>query len=1054
MLNKLHVPLVLRHTLLFVYALAAFCPQLAEDYRFEHLTDKDGLSENSVMAIHLDSQGFLWFGTGDGLNRYDGYQFKTFRNIPGDSSSIGSNYVVAIGEDNNNNLWLGTWQGGLNRFNRERETFTRFGNGAGQIPGLSDDSALSFLHDRHNRLWVGTIRGGLNLIDPVTGEASSFLHNSLDPTSIGHNVIPCLAEDSSGKIWIGTGAGGLNRLMALDTTDKGELKASFMRYQHDPADPQSISHNAVVVIRPDPLEQQILWVATREGGVCRFDSKTGRFTRLMHEAQNTASLSSDQVYSMLFDQEMALWIGTFGGGLNRMVRGSGVFSRFQQEPGNPHSLNDDKIISIAEDRSGNLWFGTHKAGINKLNLRANRFQNYTSNTSSSIPLPGDFITAVYEARDKVLWVGSDRGLTRLDRIKNTSRSYQHKSQDKKSISHNWVYSILEDEADNFWIGTYGGGLNRMNRINHTFQRFQHNPNDQYSLGDDRVLTLTDDERYLWIGTRGGGFNRFDPVAGQFARYLPNPADSNSLSDFIVRDIFRDEYNLLWLATNAGLNRFDPVSESFRRFYHDPDDSTSISDNRILTIADAGSNHIWIGTMNGLNRYDHRKDRFQRYYRDDGLANNVIYAIVKGQQGNFWISTNRGIARFDPATESFINFDEKDGLLNNEFNFGAATVGSEGELFFGGNSGLDYFHPMGIVPNDHRPPVVLTDFLLFNRPVRLTAETRKTPLQKVISQTKAITLSHEDKVFSFQFSALDFSAPTRNRYAYRMEGFDDHWIPAGGKRFATYTNLDPGQYRFRVRASNNSGVWNNKGAAIDIMIRPPFWKTTWFRLGMLALLTGLLFLIYRLRVDSLLQVERTRTTIARDLHDELSATLSSINFFSQAIEADLNQKVGRNTQKYLGLIEESSRVAQEKIHDIIWTIDSDNDSWADVLAKCRRFSAELLEAQNIRHQQNIPSDLKMNLLSMDQRRNFWLIFKELVTNIGRHSQAMNAVIKIGHKDREIKLEVSDDGIGFDPELASHRNGLKNIYSRAREINAVVNLQTAPGNGTRWRISFKV
>ncbi len=1000
------------------------------------------------MAIYQDSQGFLWFGTADGLSRYDGYEFTVFRNVSGDSGSLGSNYVVAVGEDREKNLWAATWQGGLNRFNRKTENFTRFD----RKNNLSDNSALSFLHDSQDRFWVGTIVGGLNLLNRSSGQSVAFKNAADDSASLSFNVIPCLLEDKRGNLWIGTGGGGLNRLVSLKIIKADSAIATFERYQHDPLNSQSLSHNAIVVMRLDPEDPDAIWIGTGDGGVCRMNTSNGTFTR--HQAsQEAKTINNNKIYSMMFDQRNQLWIGTFGGGISRLNPDNGHFEHYRYNPEAPFSLSDDKVISMLEDHSGNLWFGTHKAGLNKLSPQSNQFRHYTSHSSSPVQLNSNFITAVYEDSDRILWIGTESGLNRVDPKTGMVRTYQQDSKSSGFLSHNWVYAILEDENNHFWIGTYGGGFNRLDRSTSKFRQYRHNAENSESLSDDRVLTLARTPGELWVGTRGGGLNRLNSD-GTMTRYLPNKDKSNSLSDVIVRDIYPDKTRLLWLATNAGLNQFDPQQNRFVNFTHDAEYPHSISDNRILCIEGAGPNHLWIGTMNGLNRLDMSSGQFERFFETDGLPGNIIYAIVADHQQQYWFSTNSGISRYDSTTASFINYDQIDGLINTEFNQGCGLRTADGRLFFGGNSGLDYFNPNQLAPNQVPPPIVITGFRLFNRQVPVSNAKERTPLKQAILQTEKLTLSHADRVFSFEFAALDYTAPVKNRYAYRMEGFDDTWIPANGRRFATYTNLDPGQYRFQVKASNNNDVWNEEGRSIDIYIAPPYWQTTWFRLLVLSAALGLLIAIYRIRVNSLLRVERTRTLIARDLHDDISATLSSINFFSQAIDLNTDNGINDEAKKYLGLIEESSRAAQEKIHDIIWTIDSDRDSWQDLLAKCRRFSAELLEAQKIEYQQAFPDDLPATALSMELRRNFWLIFKELINNIARHSGASLATINVNLNGRRIDLLVSDNGIGFDPAQASNRNGLKNIFARSTEVDAKAKLDSAPGTGTRWKISFPI
>ncbi|RMH60783.1 MAG: hypothetical protein D6677_13090 [Calditrichaeota bacterium] len=435
---------------------------------------------------------------------------------------------------------------------------------------------------------------------------------------------------------------------------------------------------------------------------------------------------------------------------------------------------------------------------------------------------------------------------------------------------------------------------------------------------------------------------------------------------------------------------------------------------------------------------------------DGLPDNMIYAALEDEQGNIWISTNRGIVRLNPADRSIRLFDVRDGLLNMEYNVSAFFRGRNGQLFFGGNNGLDVVYPDRLTGNPIPPPVALTGFRLFNKPVKPGPDG---PLRKTIDHADAIQLRYDQRVFSFEFAALDFTAPEKNRYAYLLEGFDETWIDAGNQRMATYTNLDPGAYIFRVKAANNSGLWNEQGASIRVTIQPPFWMSWWFRLIVLGIIGGLVYLFYRMRLERALAVERTRTRIARDLHDDLSANLSSITYFIEAIRGDSKKKMSDQAQKFLNLISESAMESQEKIQDIIWAINTGNDSWEQLLVKMRRYASDMLDSRGMDYTLEIPGQITAPPLSMEQRRNFWLIYKEVITNITRHAQARHAHISLTVAGKSIRLTIQDDGIGFDPQLASQRNGLKNIKTRIKEMGGDYEVNAAPGEGTRWRIGLK-
>lgn len=1035
---------------LFSLLLAGLIFPQPSSVQFTNLTIDDGLSENSVICILQDRKGFLWFGTGDGLNRYDGHQFKIYKHDPDNPHSIGSNYILAVFEDHNGDLWIGTWQGGLNKYNRENDTFTRFLNDPDDPYSLSDNSALSIYQDSKGILWIGTIAGGINQYHKGDGEKSPeeyfahYKHDPNNPNTLSNNVVTTIAEGPSGELWIGTGGGGLNRF------DPETLE--FSHYASNTEDTASLSHNAVTAILPDPDDSAILWIGTRGGGISRFDTRTEKFFRYMSMAENASSLSNNLIYSIYFDRKKQLWVGTFGGGLNRLDRDKSRFIHYKNDPANPQSLSDDKVISIFEDNSGNLWLGTHKGGINKLNRLASRFRHFLQGIGNeSMRLCSSIITTVYEDQAGALWVGTQEGLNRFDRKGGKFIYYLHDPSRATSLSHNWVSSIFEDNRGNFWVGTYGGGLNLMDRRTGAFRHFRHDSDNANSIGDDRVLSISESGGVLWIGIRGGGLNRFDPETKTFRQYIPEPDNPNSLSNNIVRQVYPDKSGMLWLATNSGLNRFDPVTGIFSRFFHEPDNPNSLSDNRILSINEDSRGLLWISTMNGLNRFDHSTNEFTSYLEQNGLPNNVVYAVLEDNQGNLWLSTNGGLSKFDLNTEKCTNFDVRDGLQGNEFNVGAYLKSQSGEMFFGGNNGLNAFYPDSIATNSHIPQVVITDFRLLNKSIEIGDSTI---LQKCIWEDPEIHLSYNDKVFSFEFAALDYTAPAKNQYAYMMEGFDEDWIASGNRHFAGYTNLDPGHYRFRVKGSNNNGVWNEEGVSLNIIIAPPFWMTWWFRSMVLITIFAFMYAFYRMRLRRLLELERTRTRIARDLHDEVSATLSSISFFGQAIVNKWEKQMPAEGRTFLSAIINSAQDALEKIKDIIWAINPEHDQLDELLAKCQRFASDLFDSKEIAYAIDISPNKTSKTLGMEARQHFWLIFKEIITNVAKHSKATTIDVIISADNNRIKLVVSDDGVGFNPDILKGGNGLKNIRSRAEKLNARLNLQTLEGQGTKWEISFGI
>lgn len=781
--------------------------------RFNHLSQEDGLAQGSVNCMLQDHAGFMWFGTQDGLNRYDGYSFETFKNDPTDPSTLSHNFVWAVHMDRQGTIWVGTEGGGLDRWDRETDTFEHFRNDPDDPRSLSNDRVRSILEDRNGVLWVGT-EDGLNRFDRQTGEFERFQHDPDEVASLSSGLVRDVHEDRDGALWIGTDGGGLNRL--------DPASGEFSHYRHDDADPTSLGSDRVRSIYED--DQGRLWIGTYDAGLSRLDPNSGKFDRLQHDPEDPSSLSHNMVRAMYEDHQGRLWVAT-DGGLNLWEKGTRRFDRFQNDPARPTSLANNRVMSMFQDRGEVLWFGT-LGGLSRWNPTLAVFTHYEQEASADSTLSSNTITAFAQSPDGVLWVGTfGGGLNRLERDSGSIRHFRHDAADARSLSDDRVMSVLMDRQGDLWVGTIVGGLNRLDRATNEFTTYRHDPDDAHSLSANGITAIFEDSRgSLWVGTYRGGLNRFDRDSGKAERFRHDPSDPASLGDDRVMTIYEGTRGMLWIGTEGGgLNRLDPHSGRFTRIRNDPTDPSSLSSNVILALHETADGTMWIGTQGaGLNRWS-AEDRsagrhvFQVFREKDGLPNELIYAILEDDDEHLWLSTNMGLSRFDPETGVFKNYDATRGLQGNEFNFGAHLRGIDGEMFFGGNNGFNSFHPREVLDNGHAPPVVLTKILKLNR---------KADLDRPPEELEQIEFGYKDYVVSFEFAALDFTTPGKNRYAYMLEGFDRDWIELGTMRRATYTNLSPGSYVFRVRGSNGDGLWNDAGVALKVKVVPPPWKTWW------------------------------------------------------------------------------------------------------------------------------------------------------------------------------------------------------------------------------------
>ncbi|WP_273702921.1 hybrid sensor histidine kinase/response regulator, partial [Candidatus Accumulibacter vicinus] len=807
--------------------------------RFEHLTPDDGLSQGTVEAFLQDRQGFLWIGTWDGLNRYDGYSFKVFKPNPQDPHSLSGNLVHAIHEDSQGTLWIST-NNGLNRFDRKTERFTRYQNDPKNPRSLSHNEVWRTLEDPQDAaLWVITTGGGLNRLDRKTGEFTRFQHDPNDPGSISANEGRALFIDQHGVLWVGTKGG-------LDRFDRKTGK--FIHYRHATDNPRSLSQDSVWSIHED--RSGALWIGTLEKGVNRFDPTTGEFVRYGPDSANPGQrIKKGIVFAISEDSAGILWIAT-SVGLYRSNRERNEFFHYQTDPNDPHSLSNSWLLTVYIDRLGVIWIGNWGSGLNKYDPGATKFRLYQHKNNEPNSLLANDVRAILKDREGKFWFGmmSD-GLSRFDRETNTYTHFRANPNVPYSLTDNQVMSLYEDRAGYLWVGTHDGGLNQYDRNTGRFIAYKHDPKDPDSLGHNDVRGIVEsDDGTLWVATTYGGLNEWDRHTGKFRRYTHDPNNPNSLGDGIISAMRADAKGVLWLGLwGGGLNRFDPQTKTFTRYKRHSDEPGSSSQNEVWAITEDAQGNLWVGTSQGLDKFDRKTETFTRYGETDGLASKNVVGIVEDNQGDLWISTRGGgLSRFDPRTGSFRNYDKRDGLQGNDF-YEAACRTDDGELYFGGVNGINAFYPQEVKDSTFLPPIVITGFQVFNKPVVIGAA--DSPLQQAINETETVTLRHDQSVFSLEFAALNYRFPDKNRYAYRLDGFERDWNQVDSRRrFATYTNLDPGAYVFRIRASNNDGLWSEQEKSIRIVILPPWWQTTWFRVLAVVLSVALLAIAYRHRVS--------------------------------------------------------------------------------------------------------------------------------------------------------------------------------------------------------------
>jgi diguanylate cyclase (GGDEF)-like protein len=778
--------------------------------RFERLSIEQGLSQCTVMDILQDRRGYIWLATEEGLNRFDGLSFKVYKHDPADSASLPSGWVWGVEEDSAGNLWIAT-SSGLAMWDRASDRVTRQAALDGRYL-----RALEFA-PKEEALWIGTRDAGLLRLDLRSGALKALAHDPADPKSLSNNRVYALLSDRSGRLWVGSD-GGLDMLAA-----DGH---GFTHFAPDPSNPTSLSDAKVRAIIED--DAGALWVGTFSGGLNRLDVGSKAFHHFRHDPAEVGSLGHDQVRALLQDGEGRLWVGT-SGGLDLLDPERRTFAHYRQDPRSLWSLADDSVMALAQDRGGVLWVGTRLGGVQKWNPLSWQFGHVAPQPDSRTGLGSGHVTSFSEDHAGRLWVGTfDAGLYVTERSTGQMTAYRHDPKNGRSLASDQVMALLHDRRGDLWVGTLDAGLDRLNAATGAFKHYRGDTRRPEGLSANGITSILEDSAgRLWLGTYGGGLERLDPETERFAHFRADPQNPESLSSDRVSSLTQAPDGRLWVGTmEKGLCLLDPRTSRFRRFGHRPGDMGSLPSDTVHSLFVDTAGVLWVGTHAGLSRLAPGTTSFRTFTTSMGLASDVVYGISSDSGGRLWLSTNNGLSCFDARSHEFRNYGVSDGLQASEFNFGAWYRSAAGELFFGGNNGFNAFFPDRLRRATQVPPVVLTSVSVGHRPVDGPAD-----------EVRRVALGFRDKVLSFEFVALDYTAPHRNRFAYRLEGFDPEWVSLSGRRTVTYTNLNRGRYVFRLRGATSDGSWNEEGLAVAVHVAAAPWATPWAYASYLALLAG-------------------------------------------------------------------------------------------------------------------------------------------------------------------------------------------------------------------------
>lgn len=781
---------------------------------FEHLTSNEGLSQSNVLCILQDSRGFMWFGTQDGLNRYDGYEVKVYRRDPSNKNSLTNDYIRDITEDKYGNIWISTWGNGINKFDRKTERFTGFENDPKDPKSLPSNFINGMITDHEGMVWMSS-EGGLIMLDPGSNTFTHYTHSIGDPTSLSSNLTSVLLEDSRHNVWIGTTGEGVN---VFDRKTR-----SFKHYRAAATNKNSLAGNVLTALFED--SKGSIWMGTSGNGLSILDQSNGTFTNYTSDPRNPNSLSNNVVFSITEDFGGKIWIGTENGGLSVFDPATKSFENYKQNTIEKNGLSSSSINRIYTDQKGNIWIGTYNAGINLVSRDISKFAHY-KHLEAENSLSHNNVLSILEDSKNRLWIATDGGgLNMLDRKTGVFTYYKHKDGNPNTIAGNFVLSLAEDADHNIWLGTWGNGITIFNPDKNTYRHLRNDPKNAATIPGNNVWSIYKDRNnVMWIGTLEKGLAKYDQASKKFTSFT---VENNNLSSNNVMAITEDAQGDLWIGTDgAGINLLDRKTGLFTPYVHSAS-LNSLSDNGVNALYADKTGKLWIGTNEGLNCLDIHTKKFINYHIADGLPNATIYGIVEDDKSNLWISTNKGLSRFDQLKKSFRNYEPSDGLQGNEFRQSYCKSRS-GALYFGGINGFNEFFPDSLKETQYDPPLVLTDFLISNKRVPIGDDSTDSPLKQSITETSELTLGYNHSVVAFQFASLNFTSSKRKKYSYMLEGFDQTWNEVGGRRTAYYTNLDPGTYVLKVRGMDNQGNWSGKIATLKMVVTPPYYMTWWFR----------------------------------------------------------------------------------------------------------------------------------------------------------------------------------------------------------------------------------
>ncbi|MBA3647756.1 MAG: hypothetical protein H0W62_04270 [Chitinophagales bacterium] len=1016
---------------------------------FQHLTTEDGLSQNSVYCITQDSLGFMWVGTQNGLNRYDGQHFKIFKHE--DSvNSLTSGAIRCLYSDHHNHLWIGTDGGGLDMLDLVSEKFTHYIHDSLNPNSVSSNKLLCLMGDHEGKIWIGTNGGGLNIFDPSTKQFKCYV---LDPKNAHAraNYVKCFCKDKNKTVWIGTLGGGL---YSFDLLNK-----NFTYHPYKATDPNGAHHGWVQALFED--DSGVLWTGGLGGGLDSYNKETGIFTCYSKSFEDSTSQNENLINCIFQDDKKLFWLGSLGAGLSLFNEKTGKVHWYNSNENDNYSISDNYITCIFTNHSkSQLWIGTYNAGINIVNLNCENFFTFNYSSTDKYSLPDESIVCFGQDKKKNILIGTEEGsLISLNKYTGSFINYTKDPAVASVLQGLQINSIQEIRDDDLMVATRGKGLIFFDPLSKKIKSYLPAPFDlTLSEDNDIANAYEDNQGTIWISIGLKGIKTFDYITGKFSRYHN---DSSSLKIFNNSDVshfYENAEGLLCFDDQSGVYTYNWETDELINLF--PQHTEQFSHQLLFLSGHSEDSHriLWIGGYTkGLIGLPKEGKKNFLISKEDGLPGDYVHDVIADKNGNLWVETNAGLCRIItdslyasyqenaytsfPSNKNFIQvFNIKNGCPGNEIT-GASLMDSDGWIYFVYEKGLMMFDPNSFPISFHPSPIILSDFKIFGKDYASDTS---------ISYKRQIDLNYQQNFVSFNFASLDYISPERYQYAYKLDGLDKNWNFCGNRTFANYTNLNPGNYTLHVIGTNHDGVWNIDGATEHIFIFPPFWRTWWFYTLCLILFCGMLYGIYYYRLQQILKLQHVRNKIASDLHDDIGSTLSSIVIYSELANEEVKDK-SKKASSLLETINENSRTTIEAMSDIVWAINPKNDRFENILQRMRTFASGILEAKNIDLKFDASPSLPGLKLSMEKRKNLYLVFKEAVNNIAKYSSSKTCTIKLWLEGKILNIKIEDDGIGFDLNDYAAGNGLVSMKRRSEEMKGDLNIQSIKGKGTTIHLS---